>query len=349
MQALSTEHHYRKQSGIATLISAIVLLLLITMIVVLSANITLMETKASSNEYKLTQSFLAAQSGLAVSLATLNKNNIKNIPQTELSYSENLETINIGSYSVSIESLNSEHLKIQSTGYSSDKSSQSTHYQHFLFSRALRPDFRNFIVSPIIATGEITITPNKISIEKTDKVLVWSGDLIHSRGIVSADDFKKIYANDIRTQNPHQNIFALRENNKDNKNLKKISWLHNCEPTCTELNHSTSRIIYFNGGLKLSNKTIGSAESPVILYIDLQKKGALNIDNVTINGLIFVNGEWDNKNLSSTINGAIIVDGNLKNAQNLVVTFNKTILSQTDKIGIYTPAPGSWNDIQTTL
>ncbi len=343
-QAMST------QAGIATLITTTVLLFLTTLIVVYSANVTLIETKASANEYKSMQSFFAAQAGLELALATLEKTKkIEHIPQTKLTYVGESATITVGWYAVSIDSTDINHLKLRSVGYSGDQSSQSIHHQRLLFSPALRTDYKNFLISPIVVTGDISITPSNILIENTDEVLIWSGGDIYLNGSPNSKNQKKIYANDIRTQNPHAKIFALQENNHSNKNLKQIAWLYDCKPACTELNQSSSRVHYIDGELRLMNTILGSITSPIILYIDLPNGKQLSLNNVTINGLIFVQGEWDNNHEHTTINGAIIVNGNLKNAENLSVSFNKIVLDNMHNIGIYTPAPGSWNDIQTTF
>lgn len=337
------------QSGIATLITTTVLLFLTTLIVVYAANVSLIETKASANEYKSIQSFFAAQAGLELALATLAKTKIENIPQTKLAYFGESETLTLGWYAVSIDSTDINHLKLRSVGYSSDHSSQSIHHQGLLFSPALRTDYKKFLISPIVVTGDISITPSNIMLENTDKVLVWSGGSIHVNGQLSIENQKKLYANDIRTQNPHAKIFGLKEKNHSNKNLKQSAWLYDCKPICTELKQSSARVHYIDGGLRFKNTILGSITSPIILYIDLPTGTQLSLNNVTLNGLIFVQGDWDNNHEHTTINGAIIVNGNLKNTANLSVSFNKMVLDNMHNIGIYAPAPGSWNDIQTTF
>ena len=97
--------------------------------------------------------------------------------------------------------------------------------------------------------------------------------------------------------------------------------------------------------------TIGTAANPVFIIVDLGTAAALTIkNNVTINGILFVMGDWDNTDAgtgiggTAFINGIIVVDGNLTHGEGLTITYDTNVLDNMSRVGIYTRLPGSWTD-----
>ena len=107
----------KRQLGAATLLTSTVMLILITMVVMLSANMGVMETKTTSNEYRALQASLSAQAGIDFALAILSQNDLTNptaplvsvnaskaaINKTAVTYNDGSTTQQTGSYTVSID------------------------------------------------------------------------------------------------------------------------------------------------------------------------------------------------------------------------------------------------------
>jgi hypothetical protein len=91
-----------------------------------------------------------------------------------------------------------------------------------------------------------------------------------------------------------------------------------------------------------SNTTIGSPSNPVVLIIN----GNINANgNCTIYGMVYVLGDWINGGGGTlTINGAVVVQGNLQSTGTPNVNYVTPILSNSTKLGNFAKLPGSWHD-----
>ena len=169
------------QQGAATLITSIALLTLVTMAVIVAANVGIMETKTTANEYRAMQAQLSAQAGIDYALANISQfdlgnpgsstipnysnssANIDAIAETPVYYQESGTNQTAGYYTLSIDKTSTNTLKITSTGQSQDKSATSKLVQKLEFADAFAAPYNssdNFLLAaPVIISGRYGLYP----------------------------------------------------------------------------------------------------------------------------------------------------------------------------------------------
>jgi len=353
----------KKQLGLATIISATTMLVLITLIVIASVNTGVMETRINTNEYRSAQAFLSAQAGIDYALTSLSTYDLDNptaplssidattmrIAKTPIQHDDGGSTITTGYYTVTIDKTDPLNLIITSDGLSADEESQSQIVQNVSFANPFRADAFEYVVAPLISTGNVNIDGNKVN-ENTFIAKVFSAGAIGGNNI-PADKLifirDKYFELDPAAATPWSKIFAA---NKEQ--IKHISYRNDCATNCSNPasmigTSGYSRMHYTkNGNLSLNSVTVGSQTNPAVLIVDLSSGGNLTLKgNTTINGFLYVIGNWNNTNQSATINGAAIIDGNLTNGTNLTFNFDSNVNTNIVNTGVYTRVPGSWSDV----
>lgn len=351
-----------KQYGSATILSSVAVLMLITMVTLMSANVSVMETKTSSNDYRTLQALMSAQAGIDFALTNLSKNDLGNIAETQLTYDDNGTDITTGYYTVAVDSTVPNKLVITSTGQSADKSATKQLAQRLIFATALRNDATQFISAPLITSGAANID-HTIIIDGQAPARVWSGGIITTQapgslpGTVGSDPeplrklAAKLYEKDPITANPLNTLFSTQMRADQNQGIKHISINHDCSdaacenPALLTTAAGRSKIHYVQGGLTLDGETVGTATNPVFIIVDLSAGGTLTLSgNTIVNGIVVVLGSFNAGNNQSYVNGALIVDGNVSNANRLNLNFDITVLNNMSSVGVYTRIPGSWTD-----
>lgn len=370
------------QRGAATLVTAIALLILVTMAVMFSANVGIMETKTTANEYRALQAQLSAQAGIDFALANLSTFDLQEPANSSITNFSEIDansvqitttpvnfdaTISTGTYEVTIDKTDLSTLEITSTGYSGDGSANSVLKQKLEFAPALPPDIENFMQAPVIASDNVEIKLSNIN-QGTLPAIVLAGGEVTGSGVntYSATDNRpqigqKIFSfEDTTTNNPHGKMFAV-----DKSNLKQMSRKKDCSTGCNSTVTTSvlsgdigkAKVHYLEGGdVTISDTTLGHPDYPVIIYVDLTNGGSLTLgnststNNTTINGILFVDegagNSWNNNNYQATINGYVVVNGKIVNGEGLHVNYNSTVHNNLkDKVGVYTRLPGSWSDI----
>lgn len=108
------------------------------------------------------------------------------------------------------------------------------------------------------------------------------------------------------------------------------------------------------GNASANSALAGTDSSPVILFVN----GDLSIGgNAVVNGLVYVRGNWDNKQGTASINGAVVVNGtgnadgsagngsgNITGTQNLTISHECYVLQNVQKIGKFVQIAGTWRD-----
>lgn len=354
-------HIKRLQQGSTTILASVSVLMLITMVTVMNANVSVMETKTSSNEYRTLQALLSAQAGIDFALSNLSKNDVANIPETELTYDDNGTDVTTGYYSVVVNSTDMEKIIVTSTGLSADKTATKTLTQNLIFSSVLRNDATQYLAAPLITSGDTQIDHTNIS-DGAAPARVWSGGVITvqspgSLGGNGADPIalrklaSKLYENDPLTADPLNVLFSPQMRANQNQGIKHMAMYHDCtantceNPNKLSANSALSKVHYIEGGLDLDNVTIGTLANPVFIIVDLSGGGSFTMENNTvINGILVVLGNVDFSNRSSTVNGILIVDGNLASGNNLTLSFDINVMNKMSNVGVYTRLPGSWTD-----
>jgi len=362
----------RLQHGATTIMVSAVLLMLVTMVTVMNANISVMETKTSSNEYRSLQALLSAQAGIDFALSSLSFKDLEPIPETMLTYNKNDTEITTGYYSVSIAEdpnpVYQNQLTITSTGQSADKTATKILTQRLIFSTVLRNDSTAYLNAPLITSGNANIDHTRIDNGKAP-ARVWSGGVItpKSPGLLAGNGAdptalrklaSKLYEGDPLTNNPMNILFSAQMRANDNQGIKHMSIFHDCQiDACTNPAGLTStsgfsKIHYVKGGLTLNGVTTGAAidadaghpARPVFIIVDLSDGGSLVLNDTTIHGILLVLGDVDINNKSSTINGIFITDGNVIKGNKLTLNFDSDVLDRMSAVGVYTRLPGSWTD-----
>ncbi len=367
----------KKQHGITTITISIILLIMMTMAVVFSANVGIMEQKISSNEVRTTEALLSAQAGVDFALSTLsqydlttpsspfviNGNLFTTTNDQAINYNDGSTTKSTGSYSISIDTTlpsYPDELTIVSQGKSSDLSASVTITQKALFASPMRNriEDNDFILNKavLIVNGNTDIDSRLINREENPPTTpsigttlqVWASGTITN--IAPSDPASALFSGSAELTQPFDYVFLNSMRQNADQGLKHISNRTKCAVACNNpsalTNTPNSKMHYLEGNVTLNGLTIGSAEYPVIIIADLTNGDTLQISNTTINGLLLVNGSWDNNNYTATINGAVVVNGgNLTQGEYISINYSEQIYNNLDRVGIYTRSPGSWNDI----
>ncbi len=362
-----------RERGVSTLTMSMILLFTVTMIVVYSANVGIQETKTSANEYRSLQAFAGAQAGIdyvTVQLSKANLTTYANVAETALQYNDNGTTVTVGYYQVSVDTTDPDNLVVTSTGQSADKSATHQIIEELKFAPAMHTYSLDNLKAPLVVSGNINNVKFNNITQSSANLAVWAGGTVNATAVpntmnVNMDTnlgnatYKLTASNlsaiDVLLDSENSTIIASDPNNTSLfaktfasskvKNMKNLGWRYDCSTTCTNPtaltnSNAKARFQVVEGNLTLSNKTIGDSSDPVVIYVD---SGNLTLQNTTVNGIVFVKGNWDNGNNSATVNGIVVVDGDLT-APNVSINYDATVLGNIGRVGVYTRVPGSWQE-----
>ncbi len=340
----------KKQQGIATLITSLILLFSITMISLFSARVSVVETQIAANDYRSKMSYEAAQGGLEAALASLQS--VENRTLFHDSAGINgadgfIDSADTAQPSVTLANGARYHLSyanpIQNdtslivltvTGYSDDNLGIRTITQTV----QLLPLPINIPGSGLLVGGneiDSSLLNNSFNVSQqicnnSSLSLSEHNEIQSSQGLISEPDdpdmlFKKSF-------------------NSSKAALKSMANIVNCT-NCSASNFTGMEggIIWIEGDTRITgSSTIGTADRPILIIVN----GSLSMaGNNTYNGLIYATGDHEIEGGTSKINGAMLVEGGLSTKGVLCINHNPDILKNIGKaVGPIARVAGGWRD-----
>ncbi len=364
-----------KQQGIATLVVAMVLMVVsATTLLVLGERLSL-EHKVNSNEYRAMQAFNAAEAGLEYGLEYLSENKDLIILDIDTNgvldpfssaSTQNVTLADGSSYSVSFSNPianNFDLIQITATGISSDNTTtrvvrQLTQYSTFATKNA---------DSPVIAKGSVLIegnpeinNPQYLTSVKTGAgaTLTGSAETNATDGVTSYSSSAGSIGADIQQNLPELTNITDAELFEQYFGMPKSSVQDMADYSyegsgnySADLSGKTASIIWIDktaGEESLSVNirgpiTIGSADNPVVLIVN----GDLSITGtVDFYGVIYASGNADiGASGTPRIYGTVVTSGTYTMHGTAQVNYNDSYLSEFNKtIYQFNKIPGSWID-----
>ncbi|TCK05942.1 hypothetical protein [Marinobacterium mangrovicola] len=313
-----------RQQGMATLVTAVVLLIAVLGVLFYMSGVVNRETQLVANEYRGKQAFHAAQGGIDRGIYEIQ------LQQTSAAFpvSRSFDVASYGYMADLVSGAEAEFSVIRSEGYSDDSSTQRILYQVL----AKNPLFPSMATIPLVAKGNATLSGTFELINNDENINVWTGGGIDKNGAFQTKIMIDGQPNQISTT---KNTIGpdvihsdpeLASATKEEMLVSLVGYslaelkgmagsnVYADEMTRDEFNsavaNSSTGVIYYTDdsdpdkayGLP-SNTTIGTEDSPVILVVD----GSLDIQaNSTFYGLIISTKTIEKINGGPYIYGGII-------------------------------------------
>lgn len=361
------------QSGGATFLTAVILLVVTTMIAIFAANITRNIDKEVGNQARARQAFAAAEAGMEFGISYLKQNystiiaspssghiNFSNASITNVSQADGSKYSVV--YTNPIAN-NYTLIAVTSTGTSADNSATRTAQQQ-IQSDSIIGNFGN---SSIVSKGQIDVggnatiqntVSNQTILSGGDVSFSGSGHTVTSGGTMSnaSGTGADVTQNSTTLSNMSNSDFFANyfgTTNTDTVKSQVVNYYNNSSNTnySATLNGKTGTSIWIDqtSGTTATingNTTIGSAANPVLLVVN----GNLSISgNVTIYGFIYILGTSNVDTLTGniTINGGLATTGNFNMTGSSQLTYDPTVLtnlSNQNSLRYYAKAAGTWKD-----
>ena len=363
------------QQGIATLVVAMVLMVIAaTTLLVLGERLSL-EHKVNANEYRAMQAFNAAEAGLEYGLEYLSENKDLVILDIDTNgvidpfssaSTNNVRLADGSSYSVSFSNPianNFDLIQITATGTSSDNTTtrvvrQLTQYSTFATQN---------VDSPIVVKGSVLLegnpeinNPQHLTTIKTGAgvTLTGSAETNSTDGVTTYSSSPGSIDSDIQQNLPELTNITDAELFEQYFGVPKSAIQDMADYSyegsgnySAELSGKTASIIWIDkapGEESLAVSipgpiTIGSADNPVVLIVN----GDLSITGtVDFYGVIYASGNADiGSSGTPRIYGAVVTSGNYNMHGTAQVNYNDSYLSEFNKtIYQFNKVPGSWID-----
>lgn len=359
------------QKGAVTLVIAIILIVLSTLIIIFAANQGQMLDKLTGNLSRNMQAFEAAEAGMEFGINYLKVNNSSIIASATsglISYSDantnNISLANNSKFSVTFSNPvanNFNLITITSTGTSDDGTSTRIIKQNVQFGSLLSQPGNIPLTTKgsVSLAGNATITnmnSNSTINSSSSVTMGGSSQTVTSSGGSTPNHLSTdITQNNSTLANTSQTDFFANyfgTTNITNIQNKVGHYYTNGSDTnySSNLNGLTGTSIWIDqtGGTATINgsTTIGSLANPVLLIVN----GPLNLSgNVTIYGFIFVNGTTGISTLSGNtqIVGGMATTDTLNITGSISLTFNNTVLQNLQKqssMMYFAKVPGTWRD-----
>jgi len=351
----------KQQRGAATLVLATTLLFLMTLIILHTSQVSIVEQRVSSNHYQRSQAFSTAQTGLTLTYETLDKTLIQrfnqpknnhlvgNIPSNTLPDNSHQT---VGTFHIDFKSITSNdnnRLRITSQGKSLDNLAVQRVEQIVDFT----PYLKEMPSAALITYHQTNIGGNVhiINARFRQHIAVWAGGSInlstHGPATLSTrdDQTDSIVEKDARLSELDQSTFFANFFSFSEDAVKHSTQQVDCPTTCNSahLDHLTGTI-WVHGNLTIDSQLkLGSPQHPVLLIID----GKLNINHARahINGLVYTTTDWHNKNGAGKVTGMVIVRGTFSGNGHFTIEYDSDIIASLVKNqGRYLPIPGTWRD-----
>jgi len=351
---------YSHQQGMITLLMAIVLLFAISSLTMFGVHVGVMEQRVSANVFRAHQAFEAAQAGIDASMALLDRQEIRRmgeanggivISQYPTKTLTDSYDNSVGTYTISYETIeahNYEHLKVSVIGKSSDNTSIKSLEQDI--------DFVPYISYPppatVVAHTSIYVKDALLDNQSKDPytgdwwdAVIWSGgnsQIINTEIPTTSSELERIYEHSNKLKLLSDDGFFENFFIETKTNVKLRSTEVSCSTACNTSSLPQNKgLVWVTGTLTIDNN-YGSQSNPVILVVE----GTLKITNgATLQGLIYVDGNWDNGNNPGSINGAIIVNGSVKTSGGMNLVYDQVAMRNIQKnLGFPVRTAGTWRD-----
>lgn len=363
------------QRGSATLVVSVGLLLAITIMVFFIARTNLMEQRIAANDYRGEQAFEAAEAGLEYAIGRIDDETLLRVTDTDTDGAIEFACVDgaapaegpcntpaLGSGATATGVLtavtagNPNVIEIVSTGYSDDRaaSRQVTMQVSWVPMIANRPRH------PLVSRRHVALNSNvqiHNPLSGSAKRGIWSGEDTDVSGssstntaVVNRDD------NNLRNASENQffETFFLMTKARAKSRATVITKATNGGTNYSAaLAAPPSRVVWIDGqadSVQISGGTVGSTAAPVLLVIE-NFSGIELTGGAVINGLIYLAGDWIYSTNDATINGAVLVEGDVALAGSLGIVYEISngvtapgVVDYLPTIGQFAKVPGSWRD-----
>lgn len=326
----------RQVLGAATLIMALVLITLTTLIIVFAGKYGTLFSKSVANQTRNSQAFNAAQAGLQFGIAYLSTNSATITGSPVSGY------INYGSSNASLTNVSLANGSRFSVVYTN-------------------PTANNFMLLRITSTG----TSDDGTSTRTVSQLAYAGvsslnDAITTRGnVVTSGNVNVsggggIHAGGNVTQSGTNNISSITANDSALSSLSGAALFSNIFGVSKATMQSQSTVFASTSGLNWSgltgknwinttvvssgNITVGSPSNPVLLVIN---GSLISSGSVTVYGVVYVAGSVTMSG-NNNFNGGLIAEGAIT-MSGTVGAYNSSMISPYT-LRTYAKVPGSWKD-----
>ena len=354
-----------KPKGLVSIAMAITFVLISAVLMAISSSSTILGVKIINNNKYNVIAFDAAKAGLNYALADLNQNFYSYMSLPSINSTNTVSLGSSASFTLNyknISSGNNSLLLVTSTGKELNSNVNKTMSQLFKFKSLIvnSPDL-GAVTKGSIDLQLFSSINNTFSSDET----MWSGGSISlgqsttsttnqdgtvTGGPSGGDISPYVVQSDISLNSLSDTEFIENFFGTDLAHIKQIAtkYYHNTTNTnyTSVLNGVKGEIIYIeqnNSVAEIDNIVqLGTADEPIILIVE----GQLKMSGVgTFNGLLFLTEKWVDKFDNSTLNGAVIVNGDIRLKGSATINYNPDIMNNiSGKFGLYSKVPGSWKD-----
>jgi len=359
------------QKGAATLVLALILVTISTLVIMFAGNYGVLQNKSVTNLTRSSQAFEAARGGMEYAINYLNQNNaaiLANpvggyIPAYSDSNTTNVTLANNSKYSFTYSNpIANDYttIRITSTGTSDDGTATQTVSQLVKFGSMLL----NVPATPLISQGAVSLGGNSQIINTFTNKTVTSGASIGLNGSASTilNSGTSSTAGSLQSDITQNNGSIASQSATDffgsyfglSPSTVKGAVQHyyanstdtNYRATLAGMTNTSIWIDQTGGTASLNgNTTIGSAANPVMLVVN----GNLRVSgNVTIYGYVFILGNSTTDFTGNlTIVGSVGTTGQLNATGSIQVVYSPstlTNLQNSSSMRYYAKIPGSWKD-----
>lgn len=373
----------RCERGAATLVTAIILLVAITLMTFASARVSVMEQKMSANDYRAKQAFEAAQAGIEHAIAVLNDpttkatfiaDNVNNSTNAEgsdgfidttVALPARLEGAgNVSRYNVTFANTvmgKFTAIQITSTGTVGDPNPPAIIDAQATVTQLIRASGPGGLPpEPIVNLGD-TVLGGSANIINNTATGPAAGRAIRSGGevkvcggsrVTTGDGTSGISKNDSELAAMTGDQFFSKTFSASKEAIKSQALQYTPE-TCrcrgnynTLLNGVQGQIIWITGEMQLNSGTVvGSPSAPVIIIVE----GAQPQINggATIYGMIYTIGNWNNNGAGNmTLHGSAVTEGNFSTNGNPTFQYNESVAENIKSTRYpYSKVNGGWSQL----
>jgi len=369
------------QQGSALMMS-LAILLMISMIAILTAQVGAIEHRVTGNHFRAKQAAEAGQAGISDAMRNLNRQTIQAIGGVFNNQTLTLQDVagnavvnqalnsggnNIANYSVNYSTLPApapqavpavhDQILVNINAQSADTGAVSGVNQVMTF----RSTLFNQPEAPVIAGNTINLNGSTVANQGAvgggiANAALWTGGNIPGPSEPTIDlgagSGTGIMQNDanlaglaIAPADGFFNNFFRFSRAATQASATPL----NCAPTCIETDPvvqafaGTGGILWVTGNLTLGNGAAITVGSNANPAIIIMDGGTLRLESGSIiNGLVYIAGSWNNANRIGAVNGAVLAEGSVQGS-NLTITYSAAIANAM-LLGSYTPIAGTWRD-----
>ena len=354
------------EHGAATLAITLILLFSLSLIVLYSARVSLIEQKISANEYRAKQAFEAAQAGLEIGAASLNNWDMRkqilidNDNDGIIDLQQHITTGILSNDTGYIVTYNNKEwpgnfrlVELSSSGWSDDKTASATINQ----TMQVVPLLSNPPNAGVTGRMDLTMDGDIELINTQSGLNVRAGGTItldsRVQAITGNPGIAGITDNDTELQGLQNNdeffehYFSMTKTEAEDQSIYLRCDANNCidrDNQVTNPDTYPGQNIWISGNTTM-NSSIGSAEQPVVLIID----GDLDLSgDIEVWGLIYITEHGDSLQTFGNIqlHGALIMESaTLKTNGAFNVEYNQDLLvPPVGGNGWYAKIAGTWRD-----